>query len=363
MIAQFVIVFYFIVCVGIILFNCFIEIISRYRSCVLKRREQRYCEEYRQLFLDNITENKKQEKRLVKELQSTSRLLTFSEALYKVENSMPEQFQQGIASVSRLMEELIPVYKRKSDMEKACLAYVFAIFHMTKFQAKEIVFPFLFDLLRNKSLYCRENALRALYSSEDIHAVMQALEFLNANEQLLPHKKILVDGLLSFDKKEELIPLLWKKLSEFHPRMQVNLLDYIRYASSNWKDEMLSMLETSQDREIQIACVRYFGRYQDERSVSFLLHHAKEEKEGVWELQNACISALAMYPGPQTLEILKKEIYSKNWYVRHNAAKSLAVLNTDRDALADILQGNDRYAKEMLEYQLDAAKAQRRAGL
>ena len=84
---------------------------------------------------------------------------------------------------------------------------------------------------------------------------------------------------------------------------------------------------------------------------------------GKKEIQNACISALAVYPGPQTLEILKKEISSKNWYVRHNAAKSLAVLNTDRDALADILQGNDRYAKEMLEYQLDAAKAQRRAGL
>lgn len=125
MIAQLVIAFYFIVCVGIIMFNCFTEIISRYRSCVLKRREQRYCEEYRQLFLENITENKKQEKRLVKELHSTSRLLTFSEALYKVENSMPEQFQQGIAPVSRLMEELIPVYERKSDMEKACLAYVF----------------------------------------------------------------------------------------------------------------------------------------------------------------------------------------------------------------------------------------------
>ena len=106
-----------------------------------------------------------------------------------------------------------------------------------------------------------------------------------------------------------------------------------------------------------------FGRYQDERSVSFLLHHAEEEKEGFWELQNACISALAVYPGPQTLEILKKETSSKNWYVRYNAAKSLAVLNTDRDALADILQGNDRYAKEMLEYQLDEVKVQRGAGL
>ena len=91
--------------------------------------------------------------------------------------------------------------------------------------------------------------------------------------------------------------------------------------------------------------------------------HAEEEKEGFWELQNACVSALAVYHGPQTLEILKKETSSKNWNDRRNAAKSLAVLNTDRDALADILQGNDRYAKEMLEYQLDAVKAQRRAGL
>ena len=150
MIAQLVIVFYFIVCVGIIMFNCFTEIISRYRSCVLKRREQRYCEEYRQLFLENITENKKQEKRLVKELHSTSRLLTFSEALSKVENSLPEQFQQGIASVSRLMEELIPVYKKKSDMEKACLAYVFAIFHMTNSRLRKLFSHFFLTCLEIK---------------------------------------------------------------------------------------------------------------------------------------------------------------------------------------------------------------------
>ena len=362
MIAQLVIVFYFIVCVGIIIFNCFTEIISRYRSCVLKRREQRYCEEYRQLFSENITENKKQEKRLVKELHSASRLLTFSEALSKVENSMPEQFQQGIASVSRLMEELIPVYKRKPDMEKACLAYVFAIFHMTKFQAKEIVFPFLFDLLGNKSLYCRENALRALYSSEDIQAVMQALTFLDANEQLLPHKKILADGLLSFDKKEELIPLLWKKLSEFHPRMQVSLLDIFDMHRQTGRNEMLSMLETSQDMEIQIACVRYFGRYQDERSVSFLLHHAEEERKGSGNCRMPVFLLLLCIPDRRHWKILKKRL-PVNWYVRYNAAKSLAVLNTDRDALADILQGNDRYAKEMLEYQLDEVKVQRGAGL
>ena len=135
---------------------------------------------------------------------------------------------------------------------------------------------------------------------------MQALTFLDANEQLLPHKKILTDGLLSFDKKEELIPLLWKKLSEFHPRMQVSLLDYIRYASSNWKDEMLSMLETSQDMEIQIACVRYFGRYQDERSVSFLLHHAEEEKEGSGNCRMPVFLLLLCIPDRRHWENLEK---------------------------------------------------------
>lgn len=62
---------------------------------------------------------------MVKELHSTSRLLTFSEALSKVENSMPEQFQQGIASVSRLMEELISVYKKNQIWKRpAWLMYL-----------------------------------------------------------------------------------------------------------------------------------------------------------------------------------------------------------------------------------------------
>ena len=121
--------------------------------------------------------------------------------------------------------------------------------------------------------------MRALYSSEDIHAVMQALTFLDANEQLLPHKKILqMDFFPSIKKRTDTTPL--EKMSEFHPRMQVALLDYIRYASSNWKDEMLSMLETSQDMEIQIACVRYFGRYQDEKSVSFCFTTPKKKRKG-----------------------------------------------------------------------------------
>ena len=96
-------------------------------------------------------------------------------------------------------------------MEKACLAYVFAIFHMTKFQAKEIVFPFLLTCLEIKVSIAGRMLLRALYSSEDIHAVMQALTFLDANEQLLPHEKNLQMGFFPSIKKEELIPLLWEK--------------------------------------------------------------------------------------------------------------------------------------------------------
>ena len=100
-----------------------------------------------------------------------------------------------------------------------------------------------------------------------------------------------MDFFPSIKRRTDTTPL--EKLSEFHPRMQVNLLDYIRYASSNWKDEMLSMLETSQDMEIQIACVRYFGRYQDERSVSFCFITPKKKRKGLGIAE--CLYFLSCY--------------------------------------------------------------------
>ncbi|MGN1231727.1 MAG: hypothetical protein ACI4TP_07485, partial [Anaerotignum sp.] len=43
----------------------------------------------------------------------------------------------------------------------------------------------------------------------------------------------------------------------------------------------------------------------------------------------------------------------RNWYVRYNAAVSLEAMNLSYVDMADILAGEDRYAREMLEYRME----------
>ena len=49
---------------------------------------------------------------------------------------------------------------------------------------------------------------------------------------------------------------------------------------------------------------------------------------------------------------LKSALKSKYWYVRLNAARSIAELDVEKDKLMDILDGEDLYAKEQLLYQI-----------
>ena len=46
-------------------------------------------------------------------------------------------------------------------------------------------------------------------------------------------------------------------------------------------------------------------------------------------------------------------MYSSNWYIRDNASDSLVRIGRDSVLLQEILQGTDRYAKDMLQYKLD----------
>lgn len=71
-----------------------------------------------------------------------------------------------------------------------------------------------------------------------------------------------------------------------------------------------------------------------------------------WECISSAASALGKYPGEDTIIALKSALKSKYWYVRLNAARSIAELDVEKDKLMDILDGEDLYAKEQLMYQL-----------
>lgn len=63
--------------------------------------------------------------------------------------------------------------------------------------------------------------------------------------------------------------------------------------------------------------------------------------------------ALALYPGEQTVKTLKKNLGNRNWYIRYNSSASLEKLGMTYLDLIDIIEGNDRYASEILRYRFD----------
>ena len=74
------------------------------------------------------------------------------------------------------------------------------------------------------------------------------------------------------------------------------------------------------------------------------------------------VSALSRYPGERTVTVLKQALHSANWYVRFDAAASLEALRVDIAELTDILAGNDRYAREMLQYRMESGRMRKAGG-
>ena len=56
------------------------------------------------------------------------------------------------------------------------------------------------------------------------------------------------------------------------------------------------------------------------------------------------------------VDALIQAMYSPNWYIRYNASSSLEAHGLSYEALFQILSGEDRYAREMLNYRLETRR-------
>lgn len=358
MIVPVILGFYFVVCISIVLFNVW-NLISGY---ILQKQFLRR----KQTFLHWISESDPQapggmvqvRKRFFKTLRSSLALLTFHAALEDLETATPDQFAALMPWIAELLQDLFPFYEGKSEAKRAYYSYLLSHFQVLKHRSSEPILSFLQKQLQeDQSLYSQENALRAIYSSGQASLVCTTLIQLNDQQNRRIHPKILVEGLLTFDKPDELIHLLWEIFPQFCEEMRVALLDYMRFASGAWKTEMLDLISSADTRETQIACLRYFGKYPDHRFRPILQKLAEQDKGVDWELRAVCMTVLVSYPGKDTISWLKEGLSSRNWYIRSNAADSLRKLSVYPEMVQDILEGSDQYAKQMLQYRLQAEPA------
>ena len=357
MIVPIVLGFYFSVCIGVVLFNICKILSERFFGwCILRRKKKYQLWFWRDgiKWMDLSFEDRdKMVSQIGGNIRSKDHLMAFHKMVDELEASSPEETARCMPLFAQIVQRIFYRYANRADKRQAYYSFLITRFQVMKYAPSESITAFLMDQIQKAhSLYNLENALRAVYSAGQVSLVLEALNCLDSTEEIYIHEKLLTDGLLTFEDADSLIAALWENFSGYHIKMQMLLLDYIRFASGAWKEEMLELLNTTKELEIQIACIRYFGRYPEERFRMLLYEAAKTYDVTQWEVCSVCMTALAAYPGKDTIALLKRGLHSRNWHVRYNAALSLRDLEVSSMQLEDILSGDDRYAREMLQYRL-----------
>lgn len=349
---------YLVICVSMILFNCACIFVFRGRDTRLNRNSARLEKEISRQFRQiegGVGVDANHLLRLRKKLVYTRNLIVFDHAMEHLQLAEPQMTARYLDEIYYPVILHLAVRNRyNAPVKMAYFAHVLAQYQLLAHRPKDLLFEMLLDLVRNQNLYCRENALRALYSAGDCGSVLKAMLIVDESPGF-HHAKLLTDGLLSFKGDKALLAdTLWKKLDAFSVPMQVVVLDFIRFSGQRRDEEMLRILaDIHRDDEIRFSCLRYFGRNSCESAYPLLLHYVQEPWRQRWEYAAIAATSLASYPGERTVEVLKTSLSNSNWYIRFNAAKSLEGLGLSYLDLNDIFEGNDRYAREILLYQRD----------
>ena len=364
---EFMIYLYGAVCVSMIGFNLVYALILRSSEPRLSRRSGRLQAET-DCQLDRLCRGEDVEERHLRRLQRRlcrlRNLIAFERVLHSLYERRREPCSQAyLTQLQPCALYLALVYQKRDDTQAAYFSYLLARYMIQSHMPIQTLQQVLLHYLARDNLYCRVNALQALYSFGSTEYVLTALKLQDQGSVPL-HEKVLTEGLLSFTgDHSRLSALLWKQLDTFSPHTQLAILNYIRFQSGTYTREMLALMQdTARNKELRLAAIRYFGRYSYPPALPALLAFAQERDPLQWEYATVSASSLARYQSPQVLDALKKALHSSNWYVRYAAAVSLETQQARYEDLLDIAAGSDRYAREMMIYRLEARRMKQAGG-
>jgi len=295
---------------------------------------------------------------LYKKLKRTTMLTSFDRAMEKLYNKDFECAEKYIIQTFPAFSRLAGEYKKRNEIVLAYFPYIIGKYKILD-NKDEKNLDILYELLRSNNVYCRENALMAIYSCGDPELVLNSLKIIDKNKSF-HHPKLICDGLMSFNGNKELLTeILIEHFESFSVNMQLNILNFIRFQGIRYDKKMLEILtDNKENQELRFSAIRYFEKFFNEDAQPIIQSFARGDNSLPWQYQSIATSALKTYPCKATEDILKKNLSSSNWYIRLNSAKSCEYLGLTYTELIEIFDGNDRYAREILRYRLDRRQAE-----
>lgn len=347
---------YMIVCFCMMGFNIVYIFYKKSSDEFIKKRSEKLRKKIDyQLFMNDAYTLKlsKHKRMLLKVLKKVNNLMAFDEAIDQYNGEKKKEIYRYIKSIRDVFCDLAPIYNKKSNIKKAYFAYIMSKYKISQGVKSDRIISTMFEFLEEKSIYCRENALKALYSFGNVQNVIKALKIINVNKAFYS-KEVLTFGLASFNgNHEELAESLWNNFENFEEKMQLAIIDYLGIVSKKYKERLYDLLiKEDTSKNIKISIVYYFEKNVYKPVKDILINYL--ELAGIENLEYALASAevLRKYPGIDTINSLKHAIRSRNWKIRVKASESLAYLNVQYIELAEIYNGTDRIAREILQYKV-----------
>ena len=356
---------YMAICVSMIAFNIVYIFVLRGRNKNLDKNSSYFKEDISKQ-IENINDggevDKKHKKKLYFKLKRVSKLTAFDKALEELSVTDKDGVQKYICQIYSVFLYLATKYSKSDKIKAAYFPYVVAKYEIINQKNLTLMLDLMLDMLRSDSVYCRENALSAIYSTKDCNAVVKALKIIDTNKSF-HHPKLICDGLAEFGgDKNVLADSLLFCFDDFSVTMQLNILNFLRFGGIRKDGKMLEILkDETADNELRYSAIRYFEKFYNEDAKETLQAFAEGNKDLPWQYQAIASSALKTYQDQKTNKILKNNLSSSNWYVRLNSAKSCEALGFTYGELIDIFDGDDRYAREIIRYRLDRHEAEKAA--
>lgn len=263
-------------------------------------------------------------------------------------------FERYLRTIAPEMIGLTSSYSKKESILHAFYVFVLKKYRFPSYHCTNELVANLKDLIESGDSSCAEGVMLAVYTMGDPNRVVEFLELIDKSEKFV-HPKIVSDGILSYTSDRGVLHThLISNLGKFSPDMQVNILNYLRFADDNYCKEILEILkDESTNDEVRFCCIRYFGKHHYDPAYDVIADFADNADSRRMEYAVVSLMALRNYACDRTVEILMKHIHHSNWYIRYNATESMEMLGIEYQDLVDIFDGGDRYAREILQYQFD----------
>lgn len=357
---EILIYIYLAICASMICFNIVCIFVFKHKDHKLVIRSSRFEKQILMqisLMKKGLPVEKAHVKYLENRLENVRKFLAFDHALQKIYKDNPTVVNSYFIQCKKAFEKLATIYEKKTPVKSAYYPNILAKYRLLSLMHSNVISDVLIEYIRKNNFYCRQNALIAIFSSDDAEYISKAVHIVGAGREN-HNSKLICEGLLKYCNNKKIVcNELLKRLDDFSIDMQVSIVDLCRLSTEDYNDYILHLFENeSTDDEVRFACIRYFTDKPWNEAHKTLIRLNNRKEINRWEYVALSSKALGKYPAADTIESLKRNLYSSNWYIRFNSANSLTMLGLDYNDLIDVFEGNDRCAQEVMQYRLDVRK-------